>query len=117
MLPQPGLYKGGGLVIPDPSLASRQQHRLLRQPFLKPHHVGACGKSDVTSPLLRGAQVRLMLLHAPGFARVHAAAEEGLSPGSEDEVPAAQIRWSVEWRVCTNPIFLHHHRFDGPQEV
>ena len=42
---------------------------------------------------------RLLCLHAPGFARVHALAEEGVALGSEDDIPAAQIKWSVEWRV------------------
>jgi hypothetical protein len=46
---------------------------------------------------------RLMLLSAPGFARMHAAAEEGVLPGNEDEIPAAQIKWSVEWQV--GPLF------------
>ncbi len=42
---------------------------------------------------------RLMLLAAPGFARCQAAAEEGVPLGSEEDVPVAQIRWAVEWRV------------------
>ena len=42
---------------------------------------------------------RLMLLAAPGFARVQALAEEGVALGSEEDMPVGQIRWSVEWRV------------------
>lgn len=48
----------------------------------------------------------LMLLNAPGFARVHAGAEEGNAPGNEDEIPVAQIRWSVEWQVCLQSSIL-----------
>ncbi|KAK9908805.1 hypothetical protein WJX75_003140 [Coccomyxa subellipsoidea] len=41
---------------------------------------------------------RLMLLHAPGFQRIHEAAKEGVAPGNEDDIPVAEIRWSVEWQ-------------------
>ena len=43
---------------------------------------------------------RLMLLHAPGFQRIHEAAKEGVTPGNEDDIPVAETRWSVEWQVC-----------------
>ena len=32
--------------------------------------------------------------------QVHAAAEEGVQIGNGDDIPAGQIRWSVEWQVC-----------------
>jgi hypothetical protein len=50
---------------------------------------------------------RLMLLHAPGFQRIHEAAKEGVAPGNEDDIPVAEIRWSVEWQVWSSlSIFL-----------
>lgn len=42
---------------------------------------------------------RVMLLNAPGFARLDDAARDGLAPGREDDVPVGEIRWSVEWQV------------------
>ncbi|KAK9834254.1 hypothetical protein WJX81_000411 [Elliptochloris bilobata] len=41
---------------------------------------------------------RLLLVLAPGFAAVHAAAAAGATHGSEEDVPAGQIRWAIEWR-------------------
>ena len=34
--------------------------------------------------------------------QVHAAAEEGVQIGSGDDIPAGQIKWSVEWQACFN---------------
>jgi len=42
---------------------------------------------------------RVMLLAAPGFARLDDAAQDGLALSSEDDVPVGEIRWSVEWQV------------------
>jgi hypothetical protein len=33
--------------------------------------------------------------------QVHAAAEEGVQIGNGDDIPAGQIRWSVEWQART----------------
>ncbi len=32
---------------------------------------------------------------------MHAAAEEGVQIGNGDDIPAGQIRWSVEWQACS----------------
>ena len=41
----------------------------------------------------------IMKLRAPGFAQVHRAAENGVSPTSLMEVPPAEVRWAIPWQV------------------
>ena len=42
----------------------------------------------------------MLCLYAPGFAAIHAAAEEGESDISgAPDIPAAEIRWAVLWQV------------------
>ncbi len=40
----------------------------------------------------------IMKLRAPGFAQVHRAAENGVSPTNLMEVPA-EVRWAIPWQV------------------
>ena len=41
----------------------------------------------------------MVCLVAPGFAAVHAAALRGDTAGAAPDVPQAEIRWSVLWKV------------------
>ena len=52
-----------------------------------------------------------MGLHPCRFAAVHAAAAAGATHGSEEDVPAGQIRWAVEWRV--RPCYIHDMTVTG----
>lgn len=47
----------------------------------------------------------MVCLLAPGFAAIHAAAEEGrLDSAGAPEIPSSEIRWAVLWKVdlCSN---------------
>ena len=44
----------------------------------------------------------MVCILAPGFAAIHAAAEEGrLDSAGAPEIPAAEIRWAVLWKVAS----------------
>lgn len=46
----------------------------------------------------------MVCLLAPGFAAIHAAAEEGrLDTAGAPEIPASEIRWAVLWKVGPKP--------------
>ena len=46
----------------------------------------------------------LTCLLAPGFAAVHAAAEQGrLDTTGAPDIPAAELRWAVLWKVRRRP--------------
>ena len=45
----------------------------------------------------------IMAVLAPGFDRVHVAAQNGTMAPGEADIPAAELRWAVDWKVhiCT----------------
>jgi len=56
----------------------------------------------------------IMKLKAPGFARVHRAAERGVSPTSRMEVPPAEVRWAIPWQVHAHYCLPSSYSNTGP---
>lgn len=50
----------------------------------------------------------MVCLLAPGFAAIHAAAEEGrLDTAGAPEIPSSEIRWAVLWKVTAKNTLKH----------
>ena len=60
----------------------------------------------------------MVCILAPGFAAIHAAAEEGrLDAAGAPEIPAAEIRWAVLWKVCSSSSEQKKLAFAGSQGI